>query len=316
MPPRSTSTSSQETERGARTTRTGVLLAVAATDYADGQVIRHEKTFDDKVQGRIALADQTGLTTGPVFFLTRAPLQGVLEAAKASAPLYDFAADFGPGTDLSGVHSRVWRLGADERAGRAICEALEPDPLYIADGHHRYHAAIRRGQSHVLAYVTDEARILAYDRVVTGTVPWVDARASLSLTPVARFETPPKHVFAIYTRDAAFHLPARVVPSDPVGRLDCAILERELYPALGLTHDHVVDPAHFDYFPETQLAEMKALVDAGHHELAVALHPVTVDELIAVADAGLREPDVVMPEKSTYFSPKILTGLFVYRHDR
>ena len=70
----------------------------------------------------------------------------------------------------------------------------------------------------------------------------------------------------------------------------------------------------FDYYPESALGEMQAVVDAGTYELAIALHPVSLDELMAVADAGLEDPDVVMPEKSTFFSPKILTGLFLYRH--
>ncbi|MCZ7685641.1 MAG: hypothetical protein M5U28_45430 [Sandaracinaceae bacterium] len=75
-----------------------------------------------------------------------------------------------------------------------------------------------------------------------------------------------------------------------------------------------MDPAHFDYYPESALDEMKAVVDQGRYELAVALHPVSIDELIAVADRGLEDPRVVMPEKSTFFSPKILSGLVLYRH--
>ena len=59
---------------------------------------------------------------------------------------------------------------------------------------------------------------------------------------------------------------------------------------------------------------MRAAVDSGEYDLAIALHPVSIDELVAVADAGLRDSNVVMPEKSTFFSPKILTGLIVYRH--
>src|SRR5690606_6311006 len=119
-----------------------------------------------------------------------------------------------------------------------------------------------------------------------------------------RFETPPKHAFALRTKEGTWLLRAKEVPDDVVGRLDCAILERELYPALGLTHDQIVDPAHFDYYPESQLDEMEAVVDAGKYELAIALHPVSIDELIAVADAGLEDSSIVMPEKSTFFAPK------------
>lgn len=295
--------------------RTGVFVAAAVTDYSEHQVIRHEKTFDAKVKGRVALANETEHTIGPVFLLTKAPLAAALDAVKTSAPLYDFESDFGAGSDLSGVHSRVWRVPQSSPEGRAIQARIGEQPLYIADGHHRYHAALRNGQTHLLAYVTEEARILAYNRVVNGVTPF-DASKLDGLTPADAFTTPAKHEFRLYTKDGCWTLAAKHVPHDVVGRLDCAILERELYPHLGLSHDQIVDPKHFDYYPESALDEMKSVVDAGKYELAIALHPVSLDELMAVADAGLEDPDVVMPEKSTFFSPKILTGLFLYAHQR
>lgn len=296
--------------------RTGVFVAAEVTDYAERQIIRHEKTFDAKVQGRIQLARDTGHNIGPVFLLTqeRASLGPLLEAAKDAPPLLDFVSDFGGGTDLHGVAHRVWRVPEASDAGRAIAALLADQRLYIADGHHRYHAALRGGQTHLLAYVTDEARILAYDRVVRGVVPFAEIRDQLALEPAPAFTTPDKHQFRLYAGGEAWTLRAGDVPDDVVGRLDCAILERELYPRLGLTHDHVKDPRHFDYYPESALDEMQAVVDDGTYELAIALHPVSLAELKAVADAGLEDPDVVMPEKSTFFAPKILSGLFLYRH--
>ena len=298
---------------GSGEARTGVYLAAEVTDYAKAQIIRHEKTFDAKVKGRIALAKATKHTIGPVFLLTRAAIAPLLEKAKSDAPLYAFTSDFGGGTDLRDREPH-WRVPQASDLGRAIQSTLAPQPLYIADGHHRYHAALKNGQTHVLAYVTPEARILAYDRVVNGVRSFSAAKSKLALEPFARFETPPKHAFALYTREGSYLLRAKQVPDDVVGRLDCAILERELYPHLGLTHDQIVDPTYFDYYPESALDEMRAVVDAGTYELAIALHPVGIDELMAVADAGLRDPEIVMPEKSTFFSPKILSGVFLYRH--
>jgi uncharacterized protein (DUF1015 family) len=126
--------------------------------------------------------------------------------------------------------------------------------------------------------------------------------------------TPPKHAFCLYAGGESFLVEAKEIPSDVVGRLDCSILEREVYPHLGLDHSMIADTRHFDYYPESQLASMRAVVDRGDYDLAIALHPVTIDELVAVADAGLSDPEVVMPEKSTFFAPKVLSGLFVYRH--
>ncbi len=294
--------------------RTGVFVAAEVSDYSERAIIRHEKTFDDKVKGRIALARNTEHTIGPVFLLTRAKLGELFERVKREAPLYEFTSDFGGGTDLHGVTNRVWRVPEASADGRAIQAAIAQQPLYIADGHHRYHAALRNGQTHLLAYVTQEARILAYDRVLNGVRPFSEVRGALDLEPADEFRTPEKHSFRLYTKDGCWTLRAKEVPDDVVGRLDCAILERELYPHLGLKHEHIVDPKHFDYYPESALEEMKAVVDSGRYELAIALHPVAIDELMAVADAGLENPDVVMPEKSTFFSPKILTGLFLYRH--
>lgn len=296
--------------------RTGVFLAGEVSPYEQGQIIRHEKTFDSKVKGRIALAEATGHTFGPVFLLTRARIGGALEAAKQGEPLYDFVTDLGGMTDLDGIHNRIWRVPEASDAGQRIQQALAPDPLYIADGHHRYHAALKNGQTHFLGYVTEEARIQAYNRVVNGVRPFEEVIDELPLDELDHFTTPPKHAFNLYSRSGTYRLLSREVPEDVVGRLDCSILERELYPKLGLTHDMIQDPKHFDYYPEQALDEMVEVVDRGDYDLAIALHPVSLEELMAVADAGLEDPDIVMPEKSTFFAPKILSGVFVYRHEK
>ncbi len=301
---------------GGEERRWGVLCAVEVAPYETGRIRRHEKTFDHKVQGRLALRAATGMTWGPVFLLGRAPLDDLLRgAAEGGPPLYDFTMR-APGNDLDGVRHRVWRLPEHTSLGTAIRERLAPEPLYIADGHHRYHAALCGGQREALAYVTSGARILAYDRLVRGVRPFDQVRAQLPLEPVERFETPPKHAFCLHSREGTFLLRAQRVPEDVVGRLDCSILERELYPALGLRPEMLRDPAHFAYRPETDLPEMARAVDRGDYDLAIALHPVSVEDLMAVADAGLSDPDVVMPQKSTYFAPKLPTGLAVLRHTK
>ena len=295
--------------------RTGVFVAAEVSRYDAKQIIRHEKTFDDKVKGRIAMRRETGLHIGPVFVLTRAPIASALEKAKQGAdPIYEFTSEFGGFSELEGIENKVWRVPEQSDTGRAIQAALGTEPLYIADGHHRYHASLLNEQTHFLCYVTEEAVIQAYNRVINGVRPFSEIAEDLPLRPVDSFRTPPKHSFCIYTKEGSFELDAQHVPDDVVGRLDCAILERELYPKLGLTHDMVVDPNHFDYYSESALDEMKAAVDRGDYDIAVALHPVSLDELMAVADAGLEDPEIVMPEKSTFFQPKILSGLSLYRY--
>lgn len=295
--------------------RSGVFAAAEVSPYSDKQIIRHEKTFDDKVKGRIGMRRATGLHIGPVFVLTRAPIGAALEQAKRDGPpVYDFTSEFGGYSELEGIDNKVWRVPEQSPTGQAIQAALATEPLYIADGHHRYHASLLNEQTHFLCYVTEEAVIQAYNRVVNGVRPFSEIAAELPLQPVESFRTPPKHSFCIYTKDGCWDLAAQHVPDDVVGRLDCAILERELYPKLGLTHDMIVDPNHFDYYSESALDEMKAAVDRGDYDMAVALHPVSLDALMAVADAGLENPEIVMPEKSTFFQPKILSGLVLYRY--
>ncbi|MGB9339323.1 MAG: DUF1015 domain-containing protein [Polyangiales bacterium] len=294
--------------------RTGVFVAAEVSPYEAKQIIRHEKTFDDKVKGRMAMRRATGLHIGPVFVLTRAPIASFLEKAKQEAdPIYDFTSEFGGYSELEGIANKVWRVPEASKTGHALQAALGTEPLYIADGHHRYHASLLNEQTHFLCYVTEEAVIQAYNRVINGVRPFSEIAGDLRLRPVDSFRTPEKHSFCIYTKEGCYELDAQEVPEDVVGRLDCAILERELYPKLGLTHDMVVDPDHFDYYSESALDEMKAAVDRGDYDMAIALHPVSLDELMAVADAGLEDPEVVMPEKSTFFQPKILSGLSLYR---
>lgn len=295
--------------------RLGVFVACEVTPYEKRRVIRHEKTFDEKVKGRVALANATAHTFGPVFSLVKAPLDPFLdEITKEETALYDFDTDLGGLNDLHGIHSRVFRVPADSARGRALVALLDPPPFYIADGHHRYHAALKNGLTHALMYVTERARIQAYDRVVTGKVPFATAKGALALEKSASFGTPAKHRFALYTKEGSYTLAAETIPTDVVGRLDCSILEREVYPHLGITHAMIQDEKHFDYYPESQLDQARAAVDRGEHELVIALHPVSIEELMAVADAGLDDGDIVMPEKSTFFAPKILSGVFVYRH--
>ncbi len=301
-------------QRWGEESRTGVFVAAEVSEYAAHQIIRHEKTFDEKVKGRLSLRRETGHSFGPVFVITEAPIAELLEEAKLREPLYAMTTDLGGISDLHGIEGRVFRVPEASDLGRRLQAALLPDPFYIADGHHRYHASLKNGQGHFLCYVTSEARILAYDRVVRGVRPFSEVREQLDLVEVDEFRTPAIRSFCLYTREGCWELAAKRVPEDVVGGLDCAILERELYPLLGLDHSMVVDPKHFDYYAESQLDEMKAAVDRGDYDLAIALHPVSIDALMAVANAGLEDAEIVMPEKSTFFAPKILSGLFIYRH--
>lgn len=299
-------------------TRTGVLAAVQVTEYKEGQIIRHEKTFDEKVKGRLELRQKTGVTFEPVFLLTRTDINPVLEKAKAQErKVYEFVSDFAGQSELDGIFNRIYRVPERSPEGKRLKELLQQTPFYIADGHHRYHASLLNRQSHCLAYIcqADQASIQAYNRVINGRRKFKEIKDQIpNLEKVREFATPPKHYFAIYSQGESYLLQATDVPADVIGRLDCSILEKELYPFLGLSPELIRDTRYFDYYPESDLGLMKKIVDSGSYDLAVALHPVSIRELLAVADAGIANSEIVMPEKSTFFSPKILSGLFLYRH--
>jgi uncharacterized protein (DUF1015 family) len=297
--------------------RLGFFAAVEVSAYAEGNIVRHEKTFDEKVKGRLKVTNDTGYTLEPIFLLTKSPIQPILEKVRMElAPEYVLQSDFKGWNDLHGIASRFFRVPETTAAGQALKRAVAENPLYIADGHHRYHAALLNGQTHAMAYIVEKARILAYNRVINGANKMKDVMSRLDLQPAPAFTTPEKHAFRIYTKDGAFTLKAKNVPDDVVGRLDCSILEKELYPVLGVEHSMILQKRHFDYYPESDLETMKSLVDKGEYDLAVALCPVSIDELMAVANAGLKNSEIVMPEKSTFFAPKILSGLVLYKHDK
>lgn len=297
--------------------RTGVLTATQVTDYAQGEIIRHEKTFDDKVKGRLALRAQTGYTFEPVFLLTKSPIGKLLEEIKSTyQPEYEFTSDFQEESELHGIKNRIFRVAEQSREGILLQKLVAQNPLYIADGHHRYHASLLNRQTNCLAYICEaaETKIQAYNRVINGLVPFSTIKNKLNLKEVSEFKTPPKHFFRIYTQKGTYELKAQNIPDDVIGRLDCNILEKELYPHLGLTHEMIMDTKHFDYYAEADLAQMIACVNEGKYDLAVALHPVSIAELLDVADTGIKDSQIVMPEKSTFFAPKILSGLFIYKH--
>ena len=295
--------------------RIGVLAAVEVSAYEEKQVIRHEKTFDSKVQGRIKLMEETGYITEPIWLLTPQPIGALLEAiAEKDEPVYAFTSDFQGESELSGIANRVFRVPAQSAQGKQLAEMVSKTALYIADGHHRYHSALRMGLDRCIAYLCEagHAHIQAYNRVIKGKASLATIKDQLPLQEESAFTTPQRHQFQLYTREGCFsYRVTEVDEDDVVGRLDCRLLEKTLYPLLGLGHEMIHDPAFFDYYPEQDLAAMESIVERGTYDLAVALHPVSAEELMAVADAGIVNPEIVMPEKSTFFAPKILSGLIL-----
>ncbi|MFH1448689.1 MAG: DUF1015 domain-containing protein [Candidatus Micrarchaeota archaeon] len=315
-------------------TRIGVLLACKVTDYSEGKVIRHEKTFDDKVKDRMNLRKATGYQIGVVFSVMedkKKELLAALEEVSKGEQLYSFSTDFEGTSDMDGIKNDVWRVPGNSELGGRIKSAIESEPAYIADGHHRYHCAVVMEQKYLQMYISPSAsaKIQAYDRVV-GSVKKEDVEAlpekvkdEFDVSEHGKLEVPDKHSMIFYFRDKILMYTAKPellkeVEADPVAKLDCSLLQDHLlFPHLGLSTENIKDKRYFYYLPgnESGFSHMKKLVDGTEYEFAVSLAPVEFSELKAVADIGVGNPEIVMPQKSTYFWPKLLSGLFIYEFE-
>jgi uncharacterized protein (DUF1015 family) len=312
--------------------QTGVVAVASVAAYEAGRIRRHELTRPDKEDDRVRQIEALNAQTGPVFLVYRhrAAVDALIAEAAAGTPEVDVTAD-------DGVRHLLWVVRERTRI-EALERAFEDIPrLYIADGHHRAAAAARvaaarrvanRGQAdeepyaYFLAVVfpDDQVRILDYNRVVrdlNGLTPQAFlARldAAFTVQPSAQPVRPARAgEFGMYLGGRWYRLairPERVPAGDPVKRLDVSLLQDHLIgPVLG-----VGDPrrdARIDFVGGVRgLAELERRVDSGEMAVAFALHPTSLEDLMAVADAGR-----VMPPKSTWFEPKLADGLVSHALD-
>lgn len=312
--------------------QTGLVCCASVDEYLDGTIKRHENTRPEKERDRIAHIEALGAQTGPIFLTYRDNLAAdvIINAAKGATPLYDF-------TDDEGVRQRVWRVSRPE-AVEALEATFAAIPCaYIADGHHRAASAVRVAERMRKAnpdYTGDEPfnrflavlfpasqlEILAYNRVVAdlagrtpdefvealGHAGFVAERAEGAVVP----ET--AGTFGVYVGSSWWRvrmgeaLAGEVAAAGPVGSLDCSMLQDHvLAPVLGID-DPKSDPRITFVGGIRGTGELERR--AGTDGVAFSMYPTSVDELLAVADAGL-----LMPPKSTWFEPKLRSGLFIHR---
>ncbi len=307
--------------------RTGIVAEVAISAYDEGRIKRHEYTnraTEERLAGHIA---ELRADSYPVALAYRSG-NGAVEAmsrASARAPLIDFTAD--------GVEQTIWVVD-DQREVRLLeSELASIETLYITDGHHRCAAAAHfahweaannpdhtgcEGYNYVLAVLYPEAQlqIMEYNRCIrdlNGLTPaefveQVSKVVAVEELPAGTPESarPRRHgVFGMVIGDRWFRLtvPEGSIPDDVYGRLDAVLLqELVLDPILGIG-DPRSDP-RIEYVPGSRgLEELQHREDCA---VCFAIHPVTLDDVEAVADRGM-----VMPPKSTWFLPKVSSGLIV-----
>jgi len=315
-------------EGGSRRTRRGIYARVAARPWESAPLLPHERTLRGPKEDRLALMRVTRMQTSAVFAIwDRAPGIGETLAAATARPPDAEGTSWG---EVDDEHHRLWVVD-DPAQLTPILEALAPSRLYVADGHHRYetaaaYAAERDGDSaagmclvHLCAADDPAIEVLATHRLVRPGPAIPDSAAELlrrldsgfvlepasslaEAVAVARRRRDSDHALALAAPDGTFLLRSPRRPGvSPRASLDVTVLQEVLERACGLDADAIAGGA-LEY--TRKVDEAQARVAAGSAALAVCLNGCTTAEIVAVSDAA-----ETMPQKSTYFYPKVPTGL-------
>jgi uncharacterized protein (DUF1015 family) len=302
----------------------GIVALAHVDDYDQDSIRKHEKTRVDKENDRTRLTDALSANPGPVFLTYRSlpELDQLADEAVRAQPLYDLVAD-------DGIRHTVWRVPG----GQAIIEAFRGVPLcYVADGHHRAASAARVARERRAAnpkhtgeedynwfltvlFAGDQLKVLPYNRLLHDLNGLSPAQCMERLRAVARVEpaaaTPvpggPGDV-RLYL-DGAWHalFLAAEPGADPAERLDVSLLQEQiLSPIFGIDDPRTSERVSF-VGGIRGAAYLQREVDEGRAALAFSLHPVSVDQLMGIADAGQ-----IMPPKSTWFEPKLRSGFLIH----
>ncbi len=306
--------------------QTGVVGCVHVDDYERDLIRKHEKTRQDKEDDRTRHVLTLNANAEPVFLTYRSEPEIDAQVAQivSSAPLYDFTAP-------DGVRHTVWTV--PDPGGLARAFGAVPHS-YVADGHHRSASAWRAGKerraanpSHrgdeeynwflAVLFPSSELRILPYNRLVRDLKGQTPAEVLARIGKLGTLQ--PTHdpvpdrsgVFALYLDGRWQRLeldPASIDRADPITSLDVSLLQdRVLGPILGIGDPRT--DKRIDFVGGIRgPAELQRRVDSGEMAVGFSLYPTTLDQLMAVSDAGH-----VMPPKSTWFEPKLRSGLFVHR---
>lgn len=309
--------------------QTGIVACCSIDDYVNGVIKKHENTREEKELDRIRHVDTVNAQTGPIFLAYRQniALKEIVAEEKTKPALYDFVSD-------DGIRHRVWRIdGADRTDAIEAAFAAIPS-TYIADGHHRAASAVKVGLKRrtkhpgytgeepfnyflSVLFPDEELMILPYNRVVRdlnglSTEQFFEKlKEKFELEEIGKGPYAPvqKGTFGMYLDGTWYAL--KILPqyrsADPVKGLDVSILQDHLLaPVLGIGDPRT--DKRIDFIGGIRgLKELERRVGEDM-EVAFSMYPTSIEELLSVADAGL-----LMPPKSTWFEPKLRSGLFIHR---
>ncbi|WP_304508436.1 DUF1015 domain-containing protein [Anaerotignum sp.] len=311
--------------------QTGLVACTSIDEYLNGIIKKHELTRADKEADRIRHVDTLNANTGPIFlaYKNNEMAKVIIEGWKtANKPEYDFVSE-------DGIGHTVWVMDSDTEIGILVDSFRKVENFYIADGHHRNASAVKVGLKRrernelytgdeeynyylSVLFPADELKIMDYNRIVKDLNGHTEEEFLSLLT--SKFEVTPylgkgqlhpenPHQFGMYLAGKWFSLTTKkeAISDDPVLGLDVSILQKEVLEPLLAIGDPRTDK-RIDFVGGIRgLAELEKRVDSGEMKLAFSLFPTSMDELMNVADAGL-----IMPPKSTWFEPKLRSGLFLH----
>ncbi len=315
--------------------QTGIVACAAVDDYMNGVIKKHENTREDKEQDRICHVDVTDAHTGPIFLAYRSDeeLNRIVVEVCGQEALYNFTAE-------DGIRHRVWKV-AEGWTGQIQERFCQMAAVYIADGHHRAASAVKVGRKRraenpgytgkepfnyflSVLFPDDQLMIMPYNRVVKDLngrtaeefLKKVSEKCRIkNLDKTAETKTvdgqpTERHHIGMYLAGQWYKLEflPEYLTEDPVKGLDVSLLQDNLLaPVLGIGDPRTDERIQF-VGGIRGLAELERLVDDGEGAVAFAMYPTSIQELFSVADAGL-----LMPPKSTWFEPKLRSGLFIHK---
>lgn len=310
--------------------QTGLVVCASVDEYLSGDIKKHELTRADKEEDRIRHVDACDANTGPIFLTYRAreEISSLISSYAAShLPVYDF-------TSEDNVSHTVWVIDEDEAIERIKALFLTVPALYIADGHHRNASAVkvalkRRAEAgaedknaeynYYLAvlFPDNELRILDYNRVVRDLnslsleefLEKLGEHFDVSPAPEAPYAPKAPRSFGMYLDKRWYSLAFRdkIDPSDIIGNLDVSILQNKvLAPILGIGDPRKDE--RIDFVGGIRgLSELERRVDSGEMRVAFSMYPTSLAQMMDIADNNL-----IMPPKSTWFEPKLRSGIFIH----
>lgn len=314
-------------------TQYGIVVAANVDDYINGVIKKHELTRRDKEEDRMKHVRINNANLEPVFFAfpDNDGLQAIIDNTIKKSPEYDYVAEDGFG-------HQFWVIDDDATIAEITRLFAQIPYLYIADGHHRTAAAALVGHEKALAnphhtgkeeynfflavcFPASHLKIIDYNRVVKDLNGLSDhdflqrlgEHFTVDLKGTTVYYPAKLHNFSLYISGQWYSLTAKAGTyddNDPIGVLDVTISSNLILRDLLGIHDLRSDK-RIDFVGGIRgLEELKRRVDSGEMKVALALYPVSMDQLIAIADSGN-----IMPPKTTWFEPKLRSGLVVHKLD-